>query len=92
MKKLTFLLTLLLVAVTGSVSAKTVELVKAEKIDNQALMAQAKQMLTIQFEQIHVNVDAKQSVNLAKNNLAKKVEANEVKLAKNSVYAANFAE
>jgi hypothetical protein len=92
MKTLTFLPTLVLAALTAIFPAQGVELVKAETIDSKALTIQAKQMLTIEVQQMHVKVDATESLTVVKNNLDKQAKVAEKLKAKEAVYAVNFAE
>ncbi|MGJ8692158.1 MAG: hypothetical protein ACSHW0_06715 [Thalassotalea sp.] len=92
MKKLTFLPTLVLAALVAIFPAQAVELVKVVSVDNTTLAAQAKQMLSTELKQLHVKVDASESLNLVKANLDKKAKANQVTLAKTSSYAINLAE
>ena len=92
MKKLTFLPTLVLAALTAIFPAQGVELVKAETIDSKALTIQAKQLLTIEIQQMHVKFDATESLTVAKNNLDKQAKVAEKLNAEEAIYAVNFAE
>lgn len=75
MKKLTFLPTVALVALAAIFPAQSVELVKAETLDSQALTIQAKQLLTIEMQQMHVETETNQSLVVAINALEKQAKA-----------------
>lgn len=92
MKKLTFLPTLVLAALTVIFPAHAVELVKADVIDNTSLTLQAKQMLTIEIKKMHVKTNVQENLKVVKNALDEKVKATVVNADKSSNYAINLAD
>lgn len=92
MKKLTFLPTFVLVALTTIFPASAIELIKADVIDNTSLTLQAKQMLTIEIKKMHVETNVQENLKIVKNALDEKVKATTVNVDKSSNYAINLAD